>query len=115
MFTIKSMLTILFEGWTHTPHSYCVVNINQLAIMARMKDSIKLYAVDRPPFNPNWPRFESMEKVFLTAEEQSLLDGIEVYDGKAHVDVIWRSWFPYDATPSDSGIPIAVQVCLPPP
>lgn len=104
------MLTILFEGWTHFPHSYSIVNVNQLVVMARMTDTVKVYVTDRPAYNPAWPVFSSMENLVLTADEQALLNGMEVWDGKAPVDVIWRSWFPYDlSVPKLEGVPAAVQ------
>lgn len=104
------MFTILFEGWTRFPHSYCVVNVNQLVAMARKKDMVKLYLTERPPFSPKWRVYDSMENILLTTEENELLAGIEVWDGKKKIDVVWRSWFPYDVRdPPVKDIPVALQ------
>lgn len=104
------MLNVLFEGWTRFPHSYCIVNVNQLVAMARKKDSVKLYRIERPPYSSSWKIYDSMENILLTAEENALLDSIELWDGKKKIDVVWRSWFPYDVSESPvPGVPVAVQ------
>lgn len=104
------MLTILFEGWTKFPHSYCIFNVNQLVVMAmKMKDSVKVYVTETPPFGPDWHIYDSMENIILTAEEQLAFASIEVWDGKKPIDVIWRSWFPFDATDPLYNVPVALQ------
>jgi len=100
-------ISILFEGWLHFPHSYAIVNVYQLLALSRFP-GVTLYIDEKPPYRDTWKVCASLEHLMLTSEENHELDAIPKWDGTQHVDVVWRSMFPYDCSPFGD-TPVAVQ------
>lgn len=88
-------MKVLIEGWTRYPHSYVLVNINQILALDRTGE-VDIYMKEVPPFREAWQREDLREIALFTDAEITRLEEIE--NKSTHnisFDVVYRISYPY--------------------
>lgn len=94
-------LNVLFEGWTHIPHSYAIVNCFQLIhLWKNHKDDINFYVDEKEYYRQEW---NEKKKLVYTNEYNDLLCNKEIFkpidmNNLPEIDIIYRITYPYDIT-----------------
>lgn len=91
------MATLLVEGWRFLPHSYALVNMHQLAAIAR-RGGVDLYHRDLPYLDRRWRPTTGT----LPAEVEQRVRGLGPPPADAVPDALLRIGVPYDFSPDPS-------------
>lgn len=101
--TSEKTIRLLVEGWRWIPHSYALVNAFQLLELNRRTD-VEVFIRDIPYPSESWQPSRGL----LSADEESLLESLPVWNGEA-VDAVYRIAFPADLSPPPlPGVPVFV-------
>lgn len=92
------MPTLLVEGWRFLPHSYALVNMNQLAALRRL-GGVDLYHGDLPYFDRRW---QLRIGLLAPADEQAIRD-IPMPPAELKPDAVLRIAVPYNYVPAPVG------------
>ena len=100
------MLSVLIEGWIKYPHSYAIVNVYQ--ILSLLKKGVKVYIKEQPAYNEEWKRIDDLTDILLTKEENDVINNLPVWKEKTEIDCIFRICYPYDLSPPEVSVPVAI-------
>jgi len=89
---------VVVEGWRFLPHSYALVNMHQLAALARRGD-ITLFHRDLPYLDHRWKSVTGT----LSIEAEELVRQIEQASPGLRADAVLRIGVPYDFASDASG------------
>ena len=88
---------LLFVGWFDIPHSYAIVNCNQLISLIKKYSSVyNFYRLDYPYpdiYKNKWNNLE--QKKIYSEESYKLLSDLKPYKGEK-IDLIYSITYPYD-------------------
>lgn len=103
----KTKLKILIEGWFKIPHSYAVVNCQQvIQLIKHHSEVFDIYVTEKRYYDERW---KDSKKDIFPEQHSNLIDSLKQWKGE-EVDMVYRMTFPYDITVTEEqkSIPICV-------
>lgn len=88
-------MKVLIEGWTAYPHSYVIVNINQILSLHR-SGNVDIYIKEMPPFRETWQKENLKDIALFTDDEIDILERLQQKStSNVNFDVVYRISYPY--------------------
>lgn len=95
----------MIEGWTRYPHSYAIVNLQQMLVLH--KNGIKLYLKEPPPFREEWLELDDCSHLVLTEDEREIVQSIPIWKEGTPIDIVYRISYPFDiSAPCVPNVPV---------
>lgn len=88
---------LLFIGWFDVPHSYAIVNCNQIiALIKKYSDKYNFFRLDYPYPDIYTKQWNSLEKKKIYSDESyKLLENLKKWQGEP-INLIYSITYPYD-------------------